>query len=341
MDNNYKAEIIVMKHKTRIAKYLGASLALLAALGPQLSQAQEDWPQDPLHIFVAFGAGGGSDRQARILAGPLEEELGVPVTVQNLPGGGGQVAAMAMLREPEDSPMMLAINEPDLTMAEVINHAPFKRSDFQVVAVDVVDPRILLVSKDSPYQSFEDFVDAARENPGKLTISTAQGNAQELFAKWLVDALDLDVRVVGYSGGSEAANAMLGGHVTATLGDDFSRMNIRQESRALMVASPEESPRWPEAETFESAMAHYDVDVPAPDFLARYGVYAVPASLKADHPEHYQRLQQAILAAMHSDAYEKSVESSGLGNLSLRAAGEDYAASFEATEKTLRQVSAE
>lgn len=327
-----------MKRKSPATILFGASLALLAALAPQVSVAQDDWPQDPLHIFVAFGAGGGSDRQARILAGPLEDELGVPVTVQNLPGGGGQVAAMAILREPEDSPMMLAINEPDLTMGEVINHAPFKRSDFQVIAVDVVDPRILLVPKDSPYQSFEAFVDAARENPGKLTISAAQGGAQELFAKWMVEALGLDVRIVGYSGGGEAANAMLGGQVSATLGDDFSRLNIRDESRALMVASPEQSARWPEAETFEAAMAHYGVDAPAPDFLARYGVYAVPSSLKSDHPEHYARLQKAILAAMHSDAFEKTVESTGMGNLSLRAAGEEYADSFSATAKTLEQI---
>lgn len=253
-----------MKHKTPIATLFGASLALIATLHPQVATAQDAWPEDPVHIFVAYGAGGGSDRQARILAGPLEEELGVPVTVQNLPGGGGQVAAMAMLREPAGAPVILATNEPDLTMAEVINNAPFERSDLQSIAVDVVDPRILLVPKDSPYQSFEDFVAAARENPGELTISAAQGSAQELFAKWMIDALGLDMSIVGYSGGSGAANAMLGGHVTAALGDDFSRMNIREMTRALMVASPEESPRWPEAETLAAAMAPYDVEPSSP-----------------------------------------------------------------------------
>ncbi|PMR76480.1 Bug family tripartite tricarboxylate transporter substrate binding protein [Billgrantia endophytica] len=329
-----------MKNKISVAKLFGVSAVLLAAL-PLSAGAQENWPDGPLNIIVAFAAGGGSDRQARVLAGPLEEQLGVPVTVQNLPGGGGQVAATVMLREPTDAPVMLAINEPDLTMADVIGNAPFSRSDFEVIAVDVVDPRILMVANDSPFQSFAEFVDTARENPGELTIATAQGNAQELFAKWMAKALDIDVRIVGYSGGSEAANAMLGGHVSATLGDDFSRLNIRGESRALMVAAPQESPRWPEAETLVEALAPYDVEVPAPDFLARYGVYAVQSAFQQEYPERYERLQQAILAAMESDAYLQSVEASGLDDLSLRAPGEEYAESFRATEAALLEATGE
>ncbi|MEW5421458.1 Bug family tripartite tricarboxylate transporter substrate binding protein [Amorphus sp. 3PC139-8] len=321
-----------------VRRCLGATLAAGLAFGAASQAAAQDWPTEPVQIIVSYSAGGGSDRQARLLSGPLEEVLGVPVTVQNLPGGGGQVAAMAVLREPADAPILLATNEPDLTMGPLLNNAPFSRDDLSVIVVDVTDPRILLVAKDSPYETFDDFVTAAKENPGELTISAAQGGAQELFAKWLIKSMDLDVRIVGYGGGSDAANAMLGGHVTAALGDDFSRMNIRDQSRALLIASDGPSPRWPEAEVMKDVMPKYGVEVPAPDFLARFGIYAVQTAMKDDYPDHYKTLQDAILKAMNSDSYLAAVEKSGLDDLSKRAPGEQFQSSFDATAKSVKGI---
>ncbi|MBZ8134813.1 tripartite tricarboxylate transporter substrate binding protein [Afifella sp. IM 167] len=317
---------------------LGATLVAGLAFAASSHASAQDWPTDPVQIIVSYSAGGGTDRQARLLAEPLQEILGVPVTVQNLPGGGGQVAAMAVLREPADAPVLLATNEPDLTMGPLLNKAPFSRDDLKVIVVDVTDPRILLVTKDSPYKTFEDFVKAAKEHPGDLTISAAQGGAQEMFAQWLVKSLDLDVRIVGYGGGSDAANAMLGGHVTAALGDDFSRMNIRSESRALLIASDGPSPRWPEAEVMKDVLPKYGADVPTPDFLARFGIYAVQTAMKNEHPDHYKTLQDAILKAMNSDSYLAAVEKAGLDDLSKRAAGEKFQSSFDATARTVKSI---
>jgi len=298
----------------------------------------DDWPSDPVQIIVSYSAGGGSDRQARLLQKPLENILGVPVVVQNMPGGGGQVAASAVLREPSDVPVLLATNEPDLTMGPLVNNAPYSRDDFVVLAVDVTDPRILLVPKDSPYQTFDEFVQAAKANPGTLTISAAQGGAQELFAKWLIKELGLDIRIVGYGGGSDAANAMLGGHVTAALGDDFSRLNIRDQSRALLIGSRGSSPRWPEAAIMENALEAYGVRAPTPDFLARFGVYAVQSAMKADHPEHYKTLQDAVVTAMNSVEFLDAVDKAGMNDLSERAPGDEFQASFDATAASVKAI---
>lgn len=314
----------------RVATAIGAVvvLAFAAVDGVWTAVAADAYPERPLQIIVGYGAGGGTDRQARLLAGSLEQVLGKPVTVQNLPGGGGQVAATALLREAADGYTILAANQPDLNMSVAINDAPYRLEDLQVILVDLFDPRILLVQKDSQIRTFDDFVTAARANPGTLTVSVSQGGAQEQFAKWLFSNLGVDVRLVGYRGGSRAANAMVGGQVDATMGDDSARLNIRSEAHALLIGAPQRSPRWPEATPLVEALEPYGITPPTPDFLGRYGVYVVPRAFKEEHPEHYARLQEAMIAARRTEAFRDVIARSGIEDLSIGKPGEDYADVF-------------
>ena len=310
-----------------------AGLALILGLfhvgsAPSLSAADQ-FPDGPVQIVVSYGAGGGTDRQARLLAGPLEKKLGKPVTVQNLPGGGGQVAATALLRGKPDGRTILATNQPDLNMTVALKGAPYKTEDFQVILVDLFDPRILLVKKDSPIRTFDDFVTKAKANPGKLTVSVSQGGAQEQFAKWLFGALGIDVRLVGYKGGSRAANAMVGGQVDATMGDDSARFNIREQAHALLLGAPKRSPRWPEAAPMTEALKKYGVTPPTEYFLARYGVYVVPSAFKKEHPAHYAALQKAMTEARQSPAFRELLAKRKIEDLSIGKAGEGYTAAFQ------------
>ena len=190
--------------------------AIVAALLFASGAAAQDYPSRPVQLLVGYGPGGGTDIMARVLAGPLSKVLGQPVVVRNIPGAGGQIAATTLLNEGTDGHAILAINHPDLLMTVDTGNAPYKAADFQVVMVDVKDPRVLLVAKGADIGSFSDFVARARKEPGKLSISYAQGSAQELFSQWLVAKLGIDALLVPYKGGAPAANAMLSGEVTPT-----------------------------------------------------------------------------------------------------------------------------
>ena len=312
----------------------GAMVLSLAA-GVQLAAAADSYPQHPVQIVVSYAAGGGTDRQARLLAAPLEKILGKPVTVQNMPGGGGQVAVAALLREAPDGYTILAGNQPDINLSVVLEKAPYKLEDLQVILVDQVDPRILLVRKGSPIKTFDDFVKKAKATPGKMTVSITQGGAQEQFAKWLFSSLGISVRLVGYKGGSQAANAMVGGQVDATVGDDSARFNIRQQAHALLLGAPSKSPRWPEAATLVEALKPYGITPPSPDFLARYGVYVVPVAFKQKHPAAYAKLQKAMIEARKDPTFQASIAKSGMGDLSIGEPGEDYAAAFDKGTKAV------
>ena len=302
----------------RFRQFIAASIAIASTLlaAPGAVRA-EDYPNGPVQILVAFGAGGGTDTLARLLAPSLSKILGKPVTVQNLPGGGGQVAATAVMRDGSDGLAILATNEPDLFMSTVFSKPPYKAGDLQTIMVDVLDPRIMLVKKDSDINTFKDFVERARAQPGKLAVSVTQGGAQELFAKWLFSKLGLQVRTVGYEGGGPAANAMLAGDVVAAIGDDSARLNIRSQTKALFVGAKDKSPRWSEAPTLTEAVAPYGLKLPSENFLARYGVYVVPTAFKTKYPAAYAKLQKALIEARDAPEFKAFFERNSLNDLSI------------------------
>lgn len=309
-------------------RHAALGLAAASAVVCATAAAAEDYPAGPVQIIVSYAPGGGTDTFARLLAPLLSKTLDRPVTVQNLPGGGGQVAAATLLRDGGDGRTILATNEPDLSIGTVFGTPPYKITDFQIIMVDVLDPRIMLVQRASELGGFGDFVARAKKEPGKLAVSVAQGSAQEIFAKWLFGKLGLDVRLVGYNGGAPAANALLAGDVIANIGDDSARMNIRDKSKALFVGAQKQSPRWPEAPTLTAALKPFGVAPPSPDFLARHGVYVVPAAFKAKNPAAYARLQQALLKARGEPEFQAYIAKTKLEDLSVGKPGEDFAAAF-------------
>lgn len=314
-----------------LAGLVGVSAVTLSVAAITADARAQGYANGPVQIIVSYGAGGGTDRLARLLAEPLSAELGVPVTVQNMPGAGGQVAAAAMLREKPDGQIIWAGNQPDLYMGPVIEGAPYKVEDLQVIMVDLIDPRVMLVQADSDIETLADFVEKAKAEPGKLAVSVSQGSAQELFAKWLFGELGIDVRLVGYQGGSKSANALVAGEVVATIGDDFARTNLRDQTKALLVAAEQESPRWPEAQTLVAALEPFDIAPPRPDFLARFGVYAVPAQFKAQHAGAYAKLQAAMLKARESEVFSGYISENGLTDLSIGKPGEQYSDAFDSS----------
>ena len=314
-----------LKALRKFAIALAAALAI--APGATITFAQ-DYPSRPIQIIVGYSPGGGSDVLARVIATPLWKNLGQPVVVRNLPGAGGQIAASTVLREGAEGLAVLAINHPDLAMGVELNNAPYKTGDFQVIMVDVKDPRIMLVPKGSDINTFADFVARAKAQPGKLAVSVAQGSAQELFAKWLFNRLGVEVVIVGYKGGSDAANAMLTGDAAANIGDDYARLTYRQQTKALFIASREKSPRWPEAPTLASVLTPYGITPPNADFLARFGVYVVPTAFKKKHPADYAKLQQALLRSRSGAEFQEYIGKNALQDLSIGKPGEEFDAAF-------------
>lgn len=292
----------------------------------------------PLQIVVGYGPGGGSDVLARVLGEAVTRLTGRAVVVRNTAGAAGQIAAANLLREGGDGGQVLAINHPDLLLAAARPGSGLQAADFQVIMVDVQDPRIMLVKNGSDLDSFATFVRQARARPGALAVSATAGGAQELLAKWLFEKLGLDVTIAGYRGGAEAGNALLSGDVAANIGDDFSRLNLRDMTRALFTGARQPSPRWPEAPTLASVLEPFGVTLPSPDFLSRFGIYVVPARFKAADPAGYRRLQQVLLEARETPEFRAYLDRAQLRDISIGRPGEAFEAAFAADMAAIAAV---
>ncbi len=312
---------------------LGITAASVAL--PRLAIAQSD---KPLQLIVGYPPGGSTDAFARLLSVPLQGVAGRTVVVRNVPGAGGQIAATALLREGLDGSAVLAINQPDLNLAIARGAGGFKASDFRVIMVDLLEPRVFLVKNDSGIDNFVKFVEQARAKPGKLSISVAGGTAQEVFAKWLVSSLKIDVIIVPFKGGAEAANAVLAGDVTANLGDDFNRTSLRSKTTALFIGADKKSPRWPEAQTLQSQLAKLGLTMPSPNFLSRYGVYVVSAEFMKKDPNGYQALQQAFLKARSGSMMTDYIQKNNLTDMSLGLPGEQFENVFRTEMSEIERI---
>jgi tripartite-type tricarboxylate transporter receptor subunit TctC len=196
-------------------------LVLLPLVSPNgvLGQGKGgSFPTKPITLVVPYSVGGGTDVQARLVASYLEKKLGQPVVVENKTGGGGAIGHREVKMAKPDGYKILCSMFPDGAIQVAIKGKSlgFANEDFVVLATYTSTPGALAVKKDSPLKNMADFVEFAKKNPGKLTVSVSSQT-------WLLHVFDIgeafkiDLNPVMFKGGGEAINALLGGHVMATM----------------------------------------------------------------------------------------------------------------------------
>lgn len=200
-----------------------AGLAALAAFAFNPAPAHAAWPERQVTIIVCFPAGGGTDTAMRMFHTQLSQALGQPVVIENRAGAGGNIGITAAARAKPDGYTFLGCSSAFVVNPSLYANAtydPFK--DFEPVIVVGAAPNVIVVPKDSPIKTFQEFVDKAKANPGKLNYtSSGIGTTPYLGFELIKLRLGLDVVHIPYAGAGPATQAALAGQVdvyTANLG---------------------------------------------------------------------------------------------------------------------------
>jgi tripartite-type tricarboxylate transporter receptor subunit TctC len=165
---------------------------LAAALFLVVSTAHAQYPQRPVQLIVPWGAGGGTDATARIIASLLEKELKQPFNVVNRTGGSGVVGHQAIASSPADG-YTLGLITVEITMMHHVGLTPLKHTDYTPIGLVNADPAGVNVRVDSPYKSVKDLLAAIKANPGKLKASgTGQGGIWHLAIAGLLKDQGID-----------------------------------------------------------------------------------------------------------------------------------------------------
>lgn len=164
--------------------------AVLAALTVGAAQAQ--YPQRPVQLIVPWGAGGGTDATARIIASLMEKDLKQPINVVNRTGGSGVVGHDAIARAPADG-YTIGLITVEITMMHHVGLTALKHSDYTPIGLVNADPAGIHVRVDSPYRNTKDLIAAIKANPGKLKASgTGQGGIWHLAIAGLLKDQGVD-----------------------------------------------------------------------------------------------------------------------------------------------------
>lgn len=224
--------------------------AALVTLALCAANAHAAWPEDrPIEFLVAYAPGGSTDVMARAMQPFLEKRLDAKIVIVNRPGAAGEIAYTALSKAKPDGYTFAFINTPGFVSTRVQRRVGYEEASIRPVARIVDDPTVLAVSNDATYKSLDDFVQAAKAAPGKLSVGTSGvGTDDHLMMVQLEQLTGITLTHVPFAGASESATALMGGHISSA-GQNISELSDDSKYRVLAQFSNERMPQEPELPT--------------------------------------------------------------------------------------------
>lgn len=289
-------------------KYWGSLIAVgvaLAAAGCGTasnsgSQQEDKFPEQTIRVIVPASPGGSADIVARQLEGAFSKALGgATLRIDNLPGGGMNVGAVAAAHAKPDCYTMLVHIYPNLLLGNLTTKdVDYKPEDFYPLGTATYEATVLRVRNDSPWQTINDLVNAIRTSPGKYKVAISPQSSFHLSALYFREALNLDFALIPY-GGAESRLALEKGEVDFLISGVFNTQSIASTTRVLAVL--DEANKWPEL-TNNAPAASQALGTQIPGISSRM-MGLVPVGCKTQYPNRFAILEQAFQQAVNSDEY--------------------------------------
>jgi len=274
---------------------------LLLVAGHAFAQT---WPTKPVRVVVTFSPGGSSDIVARLIAAPLQAELGQSVIVDNKPGAGGTIGALEVARAAPDGYTLLLSNSAPISISPAMQDQP--RYDpvagFTHVSYIGSVANVFVVHPSVPASSLRELVGWIKQQPNPVNYGSGGiGSIGHIIGETLKKDQNLQMEHVGYKGSSPMHNDLLSG--TIKLAIDTLPQNVPfikdGKLRALAVTSPARAPMAPGVPTVlelgqKKLVAENFLGVSGPAGLPRPVVERLHAAMKKSlaNPTVAQRLAE-------------------------------------------------
>jgi len=236
------------------------------------------WPSQPIRIVHGYAPGSNPDTIARHMSPALGEILGATMIVDPKPGAAERLAASQVAKLPPDGYTLYMMTGGQAVVSATDPELPYKLDkDFDFLSIVTRFPFNFVVTAESRFKTFKDFIDEAKQRPGKLSYgSSGIGSTLHMAMELLRAQIGIDIVHVPYRGGlaqplADLTNGQLDLHVsTLTLSTQLVRAG---KLRSLAVTSKERS-------RFEPTVPAVSETVPGFDVVSWLG-FAAPAGLPA------------------------------------------------------------
>ncbi|MCK3769020.1 tripartite tricarboxylate transporter substrate binding protein [Microbacterium aerolatum] len=293
---------------------------------------------DSAAVIAPADPGGGWDQTARAFAQTLSDEsLVSSAPVTNIGGAGGTVGLASLATETD--PNTLMITGSVMVGAVETNASDVRIEEMTPIAKLTEEPLVVVVPKDSPYDTIEDFVDAWAEEGAAMAITggSAGGIDHILAAQLLigagVEAADVPdtLNYIANSGGGEALTLLLGGQVQAGISGvgEFAQQVEAGELKALAVSSDEPAELLPDAPT----LTDEGIDL----VVTNWRGLIAPGGISDDEKT---ALEELVTAAHDSESWTSILETNGWTDAFL--IGDEFTSFLEGdiatTQETLKTI---
>ena len=288
-----------------VATRRAARILTFAAMLPAVALA-EGYPNKPITMYVAYGAGATTDVTARALAKAAEAALGVPIAVENKGGGGGTVAAGLLASKKPDGYTLLVGSTGPLTIRPLLMKVSYKPENITgIIEYSHFHNGSVVVNANSPWKTIDEFIAYAKTRSGKLNYASAGvGSATHLAMAYFATRAQINVVHVPFKSTAEALNSLIGGDTEAlivpTLGSQAFVAN--PAIRLLAVVSKQRIPTFLDVPTVDES------GLPGFEFTSWFGLLG-PAKMPADVT---QRLNDAVARTIAIPRVAESIAQQGI-----------------------------
>lgn len=200
-----------------------------------------DYPVKNVTLTVPFSAGDTTDLISRTFSEFAGEHLGKNFIVVNKAGAGGSIGHSEVSREAADGYSILLGSSGALTIAPYMRDVGYTYEDFEPIGLMAENPITIVVNKNSEFNTLEEFIAYAKENPGLLEYGTpGAGVTQHIMMERMASEYHFEITHIPHEGGNNAVAAVLGGHIdAAVVGANLVIEQVKSgELKALGLSAP-------------------------------------------------------------------------------------------------------
>jgi len=231
---------------------LARTLALLGPLVLALPAPAQEFPSRPITLVCPWPPGGSTDTHLRRFAEIATRTLGQTVVIENKPGAGGTVGpgTIALTGKP-DGYTLTQMHMGTLRIPQMQKLAWDPVRDFTYIIGLSGYTFGVVVKSDSPFKSFQDLLDWAKANPGKMSYgSTGTGTSPHLLMEEVSAKSGVQFLHVPYKGNADSTQGLLGGHIMAQSDSSgWGRFVDAGQFRLLVTFGNHRTKRWPSVPT--------------------------------------------------------------------------------------------
>lgn len=234
-------------------------MILTSCIKNEVAEVSDDWkPNGDVSMIVAYAAGSGTDNTARVLTQFSNKYIGQTIVIKNEPGDSGSIGWTFLAMAKPDGYTLGFVNLPTLCSNIVESLGAYKMEDFIPICNHVNETSLVLVSARSQFNTLQEFVDYAKENPGKLKASTNGNRASNhIGAQLLAKTAGFEYSAIHYGGTADQLSALRQGDVDFSVAKEADIVSMVSDVKVLGVYDTKRAKDFPDAPTL-GELGFYD-----------------------------------------------------------------------------------